>query len=100
MVYAEQVVVGLLPSSRTSWCTLGWNIARADAAAPLSLGDSLPLHLAQPTTFVFNSYGLVQKPLERWEGVGYQLVLEWPNESLHELLLLPFVISNLLWSIP
>jgi hypothetical protein len=49
---------------------------------------------------VFNSYGLVQKPLERWEGVGYLLVLEWPNESLHELLLLPFVISNLLWSIP
>jgi hypothetical protein len=93
-------LVGLLPSSRTSWCTLGWSIARADATAPLSLGDSLPLHLAQLNTFVFNSYGLVQKPLERWEGVGYQLVLEWPNESLHELLLLPFVISNLLWSIP
>jgi hypothetical protein len=52
------------------------------------LGDSLPLHLAQLNTFVFNSYGLVQKPLERWEGVGYQLVPGWPNESLHELLLL------------
>jgi hypothetical protein len=88
-------LVGLLPSSRTSWCTLGWNIARADATTPLTLGDSLHLHLAQLNTFVFKRYGLVQKPLERWEGVGYQLVLEWPNESLHEILLLPFVISNL-----
>jgi hypothetical protein len=67
-----------------------------DASAPLPLGDSLPLHLAQLNMFVFNSYSLVQKPLERWEGVRYQLILEWPNESLHELLLLPFVISNLL----
>jgi hypothetical protein len=87
-------------STLASRCTLGWNIASANATAPLSLGDSLPLHLTQLNTFVFNSYGLVQKCLERWEGVGYQLVLEWPNESLHELLLLPFVISNLLWSIP
>jgi hypothetical protein len=39
-------LVGLLPSSRTSWCTLGWNIARTDATAPLPLGDGLPLHLA------------------------------------------------------
>jgi hypothetical protein len=38
-------LVGLLPSSRTSWCTLGWNRARTDAIAPLSLCDSLPLHL-------------------------------------------------------
>jgi hypothetical protein len=93
-------LIGLLPSSRTSWCTLGWNIARTDATAPLSLGDSLPLHLAQLNTFVFNSYSLVQMPPERWEGVRYQLILEWPNESLHELFLLLFVISNLLWSIP
>jgi hypothetical protein len=64
-------LVGLLPSSRTSWCTLGWSIGRADATAPLSLGDSLPLHLAQLNTFVFNSYSLVQKPLERWEGVRF-----------------------------
>jgi hypothetical protein len=71
-----------------------------EATAPLPLGDSLTLHLAQLNTFVFNSYSLVQKPLEIWEGVRYQLILEWPNESLHELLLLPFVISNLLWSIP
>jgi hypothetical protein len=92
-------LVGLLPFSRTSWCNLGWSIARADATAPLTVGDILPLHLAQLNTILFNSYGLVQQPLERWEGVGYQLVLEWPNESLHELLLLPFVISNLLWSI-
>jgi hypothetical protein len=42
-----------------------------DATAPLILGDSLPLHLAQLNMFVFNSYGLVQKPLERWKGVGY-----------------------------
>jgi hypothetical protein len=92
--------VRLLPSSRMSWCTLGWSIVRADATAPLTLGDSLPFHLAKLNTFVFKCDGLVQKPLERWEGVGYQLVLEWPNESLHELLLLPFIISNLLWSIP
>ena len=64
-----------------------------DASAPLPLGDSLPLHLAQLNMFVFNSYSLVQKPLERWEGVRYQLILECPNESLHELLLLPFIIS-------
>jgi hypothetical protein len=50
--------------------------------------------------FVFNSYSLVQKPLERREGVRYQLVLEWFNESLHEMFLLPFIISILLWSIP
>jgi hypothetical protein len=93
-------LVGLLPSSRTSWCTLGWSIARADATTPLTLGNSLPLHLAQLNTFVFNSYSLVQKPLERWEGVRYQLVLERPNESLHGLLLLPFVVCNHLWSIP
>jgi hypothetical protein len=66
-----------------------------DATALLTLGDSPPLHLTQLNRFVFNSYGLVQKPLERWEGVVYQLVLKWPNESLHELLL-SFVISNLL----
>jgi hypothetical protein len=89
-------LVGLLPSSRMSWCTLGWSIVRANATAPLSLGDSLPLHLTQLNTFVFNSHSLVQKPLERWESVRYQLVLEWPNESLHELLLLPFIINNLL----
>jgi hypothetical protein len=65
-----------MPSSRTSWCTLGWNIERAEATAPLTLGDSLSLHFAQLNTFVFNSYGLVQKPLERWEGVRYQLILE------------------------
>ena len=93
-------LVGLLPSSRTSWCTLGWSIARADATTPLTLGNSLPLHLAQLNMFMLNSYGLVKKPLERWEGVGYHLVLEWPNEALHEMLLLPFVINNLLWSIP
>jgi hypothetical protein len=92
--------VRLLPPSTTSWCTLGWNIARVDTTAPLTLGDSLPLHLSQLNTFVFNSYGLVQKPLETWKVLGYQLLLEWPNESIHELLLLPFVTSNLLWSIP
>jgi hypothetical protein len=89
-------LVRLFPPTTTSWCTLGWNIVRADTTAPLTLGDSLPLHLSQLNTFVFNSYGLVQKPLERGVGVGYQLLLEWPNESIHELLLLPFVISNLL----
>jgi hypothetical protein len=52
-------LVGLLPSSRMSWCTLGWNIAKSDATARLSLGDSLPLHLAQLNTFVFNSCSLV-----------------------------------------
>jgi hypothetical protein len=60
----------------------GWSIARAHATTPLTLGDSLPFHLAKLNTFVFKCDGLVQKPLERWEGVGYQLVLEWPNESL------------------
>jgi hypothetical protein len=89
-----------MPSSRASWCSLGWNIARTDATASLTLGDSLPLYLAQLNMFMFNNYSLVHKPLERWEGVRYRLILEWPNESLHELLLLPFVISNLLWSIP
>jgi hypothetical protein len=82
----------------TSWCTLGWNIARMDATAPLPLGDSLPLHLAQLNTLVFNSYSLLQKPLERWEGVRYQLILKWPNKSLHEIILLPFIITNLFWS--
>jgi hypothetical protein len=86
----------LLPFSRTSWCTLRWSITRADATAPLTLGDSLPFHLAKLNMFVFKCDGLVQKPLERWECVGYHLIMEWPNESLHELLLLPFVISNLL----
>jgi hypothetical protein len=55
-----------------------------------------PFHLAQLNTFVFKSYGLVQKRLERWKDVTHQLVLEWPNKSLQELLLLPFIISNLL----
>jgi hypothetical protein len=64
-----------LPSSRTSWFTLGWNIARTDATAPLPLDDSLPLHLAQLNTFVFNNYSFVQKSLERWEGVRNQLIL-------------------------
>jgi hypothetical protein len=56
--------------------------ARADVAAPLTLGDSLPFHLAKLNTFVFKCNGLVQKPLERWKGVRHQLVLEWPNKSL------------------
>jgi hypothetical protein len=46
--------------------------------------------------FVFKSYGFVHKLLERWEGVRHQLVLEWPNKSLEELLLLPLILSNLL----
>jgi hypothetical protein len=29
-------------------------------------------------------------------SVRYPLVLEWPNEPLHELLLLPYIICNLL----
>jgi hypothetical protein len=37
----------------------GWNIARTDATAPLPLGDSLPPHLTQLNTFVFNSYCLI-----------------------------------------
>jgi hypothetical protein len=53
-----------LSSSRTSWCTLGWNIARTDAAAPLPLGNSLHLHLTQLNTLVFNTDSLIQKPLE------------------------------------
>jgi hypothetical protein len=69
-------LVRLFPSSGMSWCTLGWSIAKADATAPLTLGASLPFHLAKLNTFVFKCDGLVQKPLERWEGVGYQLVLE------------------------
>jgi hypothetical protein len=79
-----------------SWCTLGWSIARADAVAPLALGDDLPLYLAKVNMFVFKSYGLVQKPLERWKGVRHQLVLKWPNKSLQKLLLFTLVISNLL----
>jgi hypothetical protein len=71
-----------LCSSSTSWCTLGWSEARADAAAPLILGDGLPFHLAKLNTFVFKCDGLVQKPLERWKGIRHQLVLEWPNKSL------------------
>jgi hypothetical protein len=51
----------------------------------MSLGDGLPLHLAKLNMFVFKSYGLVQKLLERWEGVRHQMVLEWPNKSLEEL---------------
>jgi hypothetical protein len=47
--------------------------------APLSLSNSLPLHLAKLCTFVFKSYGLVQKLLERWKGMRHQLVLEWPK---------------------
>jgi hypothetical protein len=35
------------------------HIARANGTTPLTLGDSLPLHLAQLNTFVFKSYGLV-----------------------------------------
>jgi hypothetical protein len=58
-------LVRLLPASRMSWCTLGWSIARADATAPLNLGDSLPFHLAKLNMFVFKCDGLVQKPLER-----------------------------------
>jgi hypothetical protein len=64
------------------WCTLGQSIARTTVVAPLALGDGLPLHLAKLNTFVFKSYGLVQKLLERWEGMRHQLVLEWSNESL------------------
>jgi hypothetical protein len=86
-------------SSRTSWCTLGWNIARTDATAPLSLGNSLPLHLSQLNTLVFNSDSLIQKPLERWEVVSNQLILKWSDKSLHEMLLLSFIISNFIWSI-
>jgi hypothetical protein len=45
----------LLYSSKTNWCSLGWNIVRMDATTPLPLGDRLPLHLTQLNTFVFNS---------------------------------------------
>jgi hypothetical protein len=95
----SRMLVRLLPSSRTSWCTLGWSKVRTNVAAPLALSDGLPLHLAKLNTFVFKCYGLVQKLLERWKGMRHQLVLEWPNESLQELLLFPLIISNFLWSI-
>jgi hypothetical protein len=55
----SRTLVGLLPSSRTSSCTLGWSKARTDVAAPMALGDGLSLHLAKLNTFVFKSYGLV-----------------------------------------
>jgi hypothetical protein len=48
---------------------------------------------------VFDSYSLIQKPLERWKGVSNQLILKWSNKPLHEMLLLPFIISNLIWTI-
>jgi hypothetical protein len=67
---------------------------------PLPLGNILPLHLTQLNTLVFNSDSLIQKPLERWKGGSNQLILKWSNQSLHEMLLLPFIISNLIWSIP
>jgi hypothetical protein len=54
---------------------MGWSKARADDAAPLALGDGLPLHLAKLNMFVFKSYGFVQKPLERWKGMRHELVL-------------------------
>jgi hypothetical protein len=47
-----------------------------NATAPLPLGYSLHLHLAQLNTFVFNSFSLAQKPLERWEGVRNHLILK------------------------
>jgi hypothetical protein len=94
------MLVRLLPSSRTSWCTLGWSKARTIVAAPLTLGDGLPLHLAKLNMFVFKSYGLVYRLLKRWKGMRHQLVLEWPNESLQELLLFPLIICNFLWRIP
>ena len=62
----------------------------------LALGDGFPFHLTKLNTFVFKCDGLVHKPLERWKDVIHQLVLEWPNKSLQELLLVPFVTSNLL----
>jgi hypothetical protein len=61
----SRALVRLMPTSRTSRCTLGWSIARMTAAAPLALGDSLPLHLAKLNMFVFKCYGLVQKLLEK-----------------------------------
>jgi hypothetical protein len=100
MIFIVSRLVRLLPFSRTSWCTLGWSIARTNDATPLALGDGLPLHLAKLNMFVFKCYVLVQKLLEIWEGVRHQLILEWPNESLHELFLLPLIFSNLLRSIP
>jgi hypothetical protein len=81
VVYTEQDVALL----QDELVYPGWIVARTNATAPLPLGDSLPLHLVHLNTFVFNSYSLVQKPL----------ILKCPNESLHEMLLLPFVISNL-----
>jgi hypothetical protein len=92
----SRTLVRLLSSSRTSWCTLGWRQARADATTSLALGDGLPLHLAKLNMFVFKSYGLVKKPLERWKGMRHKMVLEWPNKSLHKLLMFPLIISDLL----
>jgi hypothetical protein len=92
------VLVKLLPSSRTSWGTLTLSKERTIVAAN-GLVDGLPLHLSKLNTLVFKSYGLVQKPLRRWKGMGHQLVLEWTNESLQELLLLSLILSNLLRSI-
>jgi hypothetical protein len=59
VVSAEQVVGRTIVLLQDELVYPGWSIARADATAPLSLGDSLPLHLAQVNTFVFNSYSLV-----------------------------------------
>jgi hypothetical protein len=65
----SRTLVILLPSSKTSWCALGWSKARTNDATPLALGDGIPLHLTKLNTFVFKSYGLIQKLLERWKGM-------------------------------
>jgi hypothetical protein len=61
----SRALVRLLPSSRMSWCTLGWSVARTTTVAPLAMGDGHPFHLAKLNTLVFKSYGLVQILLER-----------------------------------
>jgi hypothetical protein len=46
----SRALVRLLPSSRMSWCNLGWSIARTTAAAPLALGSGFEFLF-----FYFNS---------------------------------------------
>jgi hypothetical protein len=43
------------------------SVVRAATATYLTLDNGLPLHLAYLNTIMFQSYGLVQKSLERWE---------------------------------
>jgi hypothetical protein len=90
--------LSLLPGTATSWCTWSGSVARTGTTSSLPLVSSLSF-LSKYTPLVFYSNSFVKQPLEGWECVRYQLILQRSDQTVQKKLLLLLIILNISRSI-